>query len=534
VSELERMAHGVLMASFAGPVVPPWLLARLEVGLGSVALFPSNVQSSSQVRPLTDALREAASGVLVATDEEAGDVTRLHVATGSPWPGNAALGVVDDVRRTELVAAGVGAELVAAGIDLDLAPVVDVNSNSENPVIGVRSFGASAELVARQAGAFVAGLKSAGVGACAKHFPGHGDTAVDSHLGLPVVDASLEVLRERELVPFAAAVAAGSVAVMTSHVVLPALDAGLPATLSAPVVDVLRSELGFDGVVVTDALDMAGVSAGRGLPAAAVAALAAGCDLLCLGADGVESDVEAVVAAIVASVRTGELAEERLASAEGRVRSARRRIDRLREAAGAEPVAVLAAAGAAGPVDVANAVAAELAAGHEVARAAVAVDGALPDLRGVPVIRFRTGLNLAVGQVPWGLPLDGSVQGGHHPVDVTETTDVEEVMREAMSVSGQDGGPIVALVRDAHRHPWVLEALRRLDHWFPHLVTVEMGWPGCERLPGRTQVRTYGAARANCEALDEVLAGAGPVGSAASRPPGAPRPPVASRPPAGS
>jgi beta-N-acetylhexosaminidase len=530
------MAHRVVMASFAGPVVPPWMLARLEAGLGSVALFASNVQSPSQVRSLTDALRQAGSGVLVATDEEAGDVTRLHVATGAPWPGNAALGVVDDVRRTELVAAGVGAELAAAGIDLDLAPVVDVNSNPENPVIGVRSFGASAELVARQAGAFVTGLQSAGVGACAKHFPGHGDTSVDSHLGLPVVDASLEVLQGRELVPFAAiaAVAAGPVAVMTSHVVLPALDAGLPATLSAPVVDVLRSELGFDGVVVTDALDMVGASAGRGVPAAAVAALAAGCDLLCLGAEGVEPDVEAVVAAIVEAVRTGQLAEERLASAVGRVHAARQRIDGLRAgAAAADPVDVLAVGRSAAPFDVAAAVPAGLTAGREVARAAVEVDGglsgndALPDLRGVPVIRFRTGVNVAVGQVPWGLPLDGSVQGGRHAFDVTETTDVEEVMREATSVSGGDGGPIVALVRDAQRHPWVIEALRRLDEWSPHLVTVEMGWPGSARLPGRTRIRTYGAARATGEALDEVLAGAGPAGPVASRAPVTPRPPAA-------
>ena len=132
------------------------------------------------------------------------------MATGSPWPGNAALGVVDDVRLTELVAAGVGAELAAVGIDLDLAPVVDVNSNPDEPGDRGAVVRRDPELVARHARAFVAGLQSAGVGACAKHFPGHGDTAVDSHLGLPVVDAPLEVLRARELVPFAAAVECGS------------------------------------------------------------------------------------------------------------------------------------------------------------------------------------------------------------------------------------------------------------------------------------------------------------------------------------
>ena len=523
-SELERMAHCVLMASFRGVAVPGWVLARLEAGLGSVALFGSNVESPAQVRSLTDALRVAGPDVLVATDEEAGDVTRLHVATGSPWPGNAALGVVDDVRLTELVAAGVGAELASAGVDLDLAPVVDVNSNPDNPVIGVRSFGASPTSVARHGRAFVAGLQAAGVGACAKHFPGHGDTTVDSHVGLPVVDAPLDVLRARELVPFAEGVAAGPVAVMTSHVLLPALDPELPATLSAVAMDLLRREVGFDGLVVSDALDMAGVSAGRGVPAAAVAALAAGCDLLCLGADCVESDVEAVVAGILAAVGSGEVSVARLSSAAGRVRAARQRIDGLLAAAevGARPevgparrvAAARADQDTAGPADRADSrsadrIAAGLAAGREVARRAVVVDGPLPELRGVPVLRFRTSSNIAVGQVPWGLPVGGAVLGGRMPIDITDSTDLDDRLRHARSATGRDGGPIVALVRDAHRHAWVLDALRRLEGTCPQLVTVEMGWPGDERLPGRATVRTYGSALANGEALDEALSGRG-------------------------
>ena len=501
--ELERTAHGVLMASFRGTEAPGWLLARLGAGLGSVALFGSNVESAVQVRSLTDSLRVGGPDVLVATDEEAGDVTRLHVAEGSPWPGNAALGVVDDVHLTELVAAGVGAELASAGVDLDLAPVVDVNSNPDNPVIGVRSFGAKPALVARHGRAFVEGLQSAGVGACAKHFPGHGDTTVDSHVGLPVVDAPLDVLRVRELVPFAETVASGPVAVMTSHVLLPALDPGLPATLSSAALDVLRREVGFAGVVVSDALDMAGVSAGRGVPAAAVAAIAAGCDLLCLGADGDESDVEAVVDAIVAAVAAGELAEARLVSAARRVGAARRRIDGLRVAAGSGAAGAMAG----GEAGLAERVDAGLVAGREAARRAVAVDGSLPDLRGVPVLRFRTDRNIAVGDVPWGLPFGGGVLQGQRPLDITEPADVEDMVRRATLTTGQDGGPIVALVRNAHRHPWVVDALGRLAGACPDLVTVEMGWPGDERPPGRATLRTYGSSRVNGEALDEVLSG---------------------------
>ena len=184
--------------------------------------------------------------------------------------------MVDDTTLTEAVARSIGAELAAAGIDLDTAPVVDVNSNAANPVIGVRSFGADPSLVARHGTAYIAGLQSAGVGACVKHFPGHGDTSLDSHLDLPTVTAPLDVLRGRELAPFVAAVAAGSLAVMTSHVLLPAIDPLLPATLSPAVVALLRDDLGFDGLLVSDALDMKGASGGRGVPAAAVLALAAG------------------------------------------------------------------------------------------------------------------------------------------------------------------------------------------------------------------------------------------------------------------
>src|SRR5439155_201981 len=152
-----------------------------------------------------------------------------------------------------------------------------------------------AELVARHSRAWVHGLQSTGVAACAKHFPGHGDTAVDSHLGLPVVEHDLDVLRERELLPFVAAIEAGGAAVMTSHIVLSQLDPGVPATMSRRILTgLLREELGFEGVVVTDALDMAGASATIGIPEAAVRSLAAGADLLCLGSDS-EPHLDAVL-----------------------------------------------------------------------------------------------------------------------------------------------------------------------------------------------------------------------------------------------
>jgi beta-N-acetylhexosaminidase len=468
------------MGAFPGPTLPDWMRARLEAGLGSICLFGSNIDTPGQLASLTAQLHAVAPDVLVATDEEGGDVTRLHLRDGSPHPGNAALGIVDDLALTEAVARSIGAELFAAGVDLNTAPVVDVNSNPNNPVIGVRSFGADPSLVARHTRAYVAGLQSAGVGACAKHFPGHGDTSLDSHLDLPTVHAPLDVLRGREFVPFGAAVAAGSLAVMTSHVLLPAIDPLLPATLSPEVVALLRGELGFDGLLVSDALDMKGASAGRGEPAAAVLALVAGCDLLCLGAEKDAELHDAIGSAIVSAVRSGELAESRLAEAAERVVSASRQVQTLRTGVPVGPAARSAAA--------------------LVARRALGVTGHLPAVRGAVVLRFRTPTNAAVGPAPWGLPADGLVLTGGREVDVLPTSPVADVLALA------PGAPLVALVREPHRHPGMPELLASLASARPDLVVVEMGWPGDALPSGVVTVLTYGASRVSARALDELLA----------------------------
>jgi beta-N-acetylhexosaminidase len=472
------------MGAFPGPTLPDWMRARLENGLGSVCLFGSNVLSPERLAVLTAQLHSVAPDVLIATDEEGGDVTRLHMREGSPHPGNAALGTVDDVALTEAVAQSIGAQLRAAGVDLNLAPVVDVNSNPANPVIGVRSFGGDPSLVARHTKAYVAGLQSAGVGACVKHFPGHGDTSIDSHLEMPTVTVPLDVLRGRELVPFAAALAAGSLAVMTSHVLLPAIDSVLPATLSPAVGALLRDDLGFDGLLVSDALDMKGASAGRGEPAAAVLALAAGCDLLCLGAEKDAGLHDAIVGSIVAAVRSRWLAESRLVEAAGRVLRASRQVQQWRSDISAEP----------SPSATSRSVA------DVVAGRALRVTGELPAVRGAVVLRFCTGTNAAVGQVPWGLPADGKVLAGGRQVDVLPTSRVGDLLALA------PGAPLVALVREPHRHPWVPELLAVLADARPDLVVVEMGWPGDALPPGVATVLTYGASTANARALDELLA----------------------------
>jgi len=228
-------------------------------------LFARNVEGPEQVRELN---RELAGLVdphdpaLLTVDQEGGRVARVR-DPATEFPPMLALGQGDDVGLTEEVGHTMGVELRAMGFHVNFAPVADVNSNPDNPVIGDRSFGDDPDRVARHVVAYAKGLQRAGVVACAKHFPGHGDTGVDSHLALPVVDRPLDSLRATELPPFAAAVAAGIGTVMSSHVMFPALDATWPATLSPTILPtLLRDELGFDGVVFSDDMEMKAV-AGR-------------------------------------------------------------------------------------------------------------------------------------------------------------------------------------------------------------------------------------------------------------------------------
>ena len=316
---LAPAAAACVFPGFLGLEPPDWLRRELAEGIGGVVLFARNVRDPEQVSALTSSLRAEKPDLLIAVDEEGGDVTRLEAATGSSFPGNLALGAVDDVELTRRVAAAIGGELAAVGLNLDLAPVADVIVDAANPIVGVRSFGSDPELVARHVAAFVEGLQSVGVAGCAKHFPGHGETAADSHLELPTAEIDRETLVRRALPPFRAAVEAGVRAVMTAHIRVPAV-AEEPATLSPELIGLLRSELGFRGLVMTDALEMRAISGTVGIAAGGVGALAAGADALCLGADREPSEAADLRAAIVQAVRKGHLAEERVLEAAGRVR----------------------------------------------------------------------------------------------------------------------------------------------------------------------------------------------------------------------
>ncbi|WP_343980497.1 glycoside hydrolase family 3 protein, partial [Streptosporangium amethystogenes] len=275
--ELLRLAETVVLPGFEGKTPPDWVRRRLGEGLAGVVLFSRNIATPTQVADLTAALREENPQVLVGIDEESGEVTRLEAAGGSTRPGNFALGVVDDTGLTEEIAADLGRDLALAGVNLNFAPSADVNSNPDNPVIGLRSFGADPDLVARHTAAWIRGMQSAGVAACAKHFPGHGDTSVDSHHGVPLVAATAGELRDVALRPFRAAVEQGVRTVMTGHLLVSALDPVMAATLSRRVLhDLLRAELGFEGVIVTDGIEMTAVSGPYGIGGASALAVAAG------------------------------------------------------------------------------------------------------------------------------------------------------------------------------------------------------------------------------------------------------------------
>ena len=325
---LRRQIGQLLIAGFPGPALSVELksLAR-EFGLGGVIVFARNIAEPEQVAELCfEASRLVPDlPVWVSLDQEGGRVARLK-APFTEWPPMATIGRSGDARLAVRFARALASELKAVGFSLDYAPVLDVHTNSHNPVIGDRALSAKPDVVARLGAAIIRTLQEAGIAACGKHFPGHGDTATDSHLALPLVEHPIERLREVELVPFRAAIDAGVASIMTAHVSLPALDELRPATLSKRIVSgVLREELKFEGLILSDDLEMKAVAAQYAVPAAAVLAVEAGCDglLICSG------DHDRQAAALEALIHAVEDQEVRLTRVEDALRRHRRAKERF-------------------------------------------------------------------------------------------------------------------------------------------------------------------------------------------------------------
>ncbi len=301
---LRRIMGRLLIVGFDGPQIPVELkaLAR-EFGLGGVVLFARNIVEPEQVAELcSEAARlDPDLHPWVGFDQEGGRVARLK-APFTEWPPMATLGRSGDETLAGRFGRALAAELKAVGINLDFAPVLDIHTNPANPVIGDRALADKADDVARLGAALVVALQAEGVAACGKHFPGHGDTSLDSHHDLPVVEHPPDRLRRVEFLPFRAAIEARVATIMTAHVLLPSLDEQRPATLSKAIVTgILRDELGFDGVVLSDDLEMKAVARDYPVPRAAVVAIEAGCDgvLICSGRTDVQvSAIEALIHAV--------------------------------------------------------------------------------------------------------------------------------------------------------------------------------------------------------------------------------------------
>jgi beta-N-acetylhexosaminidase len=485
---LGRLAEAILIPPFPGAAAPRWLLSALSRGLAGVTLFGPNIAAPQQVAALTSSLRAAAardrsdlsglSDPVIAIDEEGGDVTRVAFSNGSPYPGNAALGAVDDVALTQAVYRAIGLDLAALGINFNLAPCADVLGAADSPVVGTRSFGADTDLVSRHTAAAVAGLQGAGVAACAKHFPGHGRTGTDTHLAMATIEGGLTELYRRDLPPFAAAIQAGTIAVMPSHLRVPELTGDLPASVSAAAITgLLRGELGFTGVIVSDALEMRAVRDRFGVPGAAVLAVAAGTDLLCLGRDNDEAEYLAVRSALVGAVRDGTIPGTRLEDAADRVARLRGGLARTRSRGFP----------ASGQVS------------HEVgltaARRAIRRSGPRAGLRRPLVIEVEPRENIAAGPFGWGL-------GPWVPADSVRRVSAGDAAEILATAAGRS---LVVAVRDAHRDPNTLALVSTLLAGRPDTVLVEMGLPHWQPPAGTSYLATYGASRASAQAAAELL-----------------------------
>ncbi|WP_167262645.1 glycoside hydrolase family 3 protein [Alkalibacillus almallahensis] len=300
-----------------------------EYHLGGVILFAENVQGTEQTARLVHDYQQASEkfGLMMTIDQEGGIVTRLQ--SGTDYPGNMALGATRSENMAYDVGQAIGREIGSLGINTNFAPVMDVNNNPDNPVIGVRSFGGDPDLVADLGIAYTEGLQSTGVAATAKHFPGHGDTDVDSHLGLPEVPHDRERLEQVELAPFQQAMEAGVDMIMTAHVTFPQIDdtkvtsqktgekVTLPATLSHKVLtELMREDMGYDGIITTDAMNMNAITDHFGTVDAAIRAVKAGSDIVLMPVG-----LEEVADGLLTAIDEGEISEERIEASVERILS---------------------------------------------------------------------------------------------------------------------------------------------------------------------------------------------------------------------
>jgi len=472
-----------------------------ECHLGGVVLFADNIGTPDETRALTARIQElcALPGLpaLVAVDQEGGRVRRLR-DPATAFPSAMAVGATGDPAHAERWGRATARELRALGLNMDFAPVLDVNNNPANPVIGTRSYGERAAAVARFGVAALAGLRAGGVAATGKHFPGHGDTSTDSHLALPQIAGDLDRLRAVELPPFRAAIAAGIPAIMSSHIVFPALDPdGLPGTLSRRILTgLLRDELGFDGVIVSDAMNMRAIADRWGVVDGSVRFIAAGGDLVePLG------DERAVHAALVAAVEGGRIPQAQIAASV-------RRVARLRAWLAAQPSADATSLGAAEHRGWATAIARD-------ALTLLRDDaGLLPlptDAR-LAVLEFlQQPAYLAASDRPTVSPLAAALHTRFPRLTSATLAGVAPTADDLAAARAATAGADLILLgtRGANRLPAQAAAIAAIRDWGLPLIAVALADPYDTRayptLP--TALATYGADPAMLDALGAALLG---------------------------
>jgi len=477
--DLVEAAHRCLVLGFDGTTVPGDLKRLADAGLGGVILHTRNVAGRTRLRALTDELRALRPGLLVTVDQEGGGISHLARAGAPETPGAWALGVADDTALTTAVANTLARHLAECGVTVSFAPVADVHRDGTNPIVRTRAFGSDPDHASRHVTAWTEATLAAGIAPCAKHFPGHGSTTVDSHLAAALDTRDEQTLRESDLPPFRAAVAAGVPLVMTAHVRYPALDPDAPATLSRRILTgLLRTELGFQGVIVTDALEMRAIADTVGEPAAAVAALAAGADQLVIARPDPRLWLRCRDALLDA------MADGTLDPA--RVVDAAHRVDTLAERFAQPP----ATGSGPAPDDV----------GLQAARRAVGwkplpgpvLDPFVVDLHRRPKPALEWARSDLVTLLRELMPGADGVTATEGPVDVPG------ILRRAQ------GRPLLIATEDADLHPWQAAIRTALLTARPDALLVATGMPDAET-EATDGLCSYGRGRANLRAVAEAL-----------------------------
>jgi beta-N-acetylhexosaminidase len=464
---LDRAILTHFSPGFGGTRIPDWLIPWLKAGLGGVTLFSSNCPSMDETSKLIAELRSYSPRLIISIDEEGGDVTRLFVKEGSPFPTPALLGRCDNLDLTYGCYLELGKILRSIGIDMSFAPVVDVVTSDKNPIIGVRAFGRDFETVARHSVAAVNGFHDAGIAACIKHFPGHGGVAEDSHHDLPTLPGSLDELTRGHLAPYISSIGAHVQSIMVGHIITPALDSINPASCSRSVItDYLKGELGFTGLVVTDALDMGALGGPKVIAHSAKRAIEAGADLLCFSGLYDQSNfISTSFEAIKQAVLSGEIDSAELIENAKRISTWRPE----------KPV------GSSAPYPLPL----------DSIEAGMVVKGSITlSHPAVHLVEMSADPTIAAGFVAWGMRRSLA----HAGIKVKlETSDV--------SLRTDDGDQLVVAFRDAFRDKKILASLERLSTKYPEAIFVDMGWP-TEDFQPINLVRTYGS----CAIASDVAA----------------------------